>query len=152
MSLTKVTSEQVKYVIIKSGFTSRLVHRFGFVKCDIVDNKLKPFCDKHVCGECFEVRRQNDEDLDPLFIYDKLLGSGIYASPLLDFEKYESDIFKMIQFAGDGIIVFENDKKEDFVQKTHSLEYYTCFSIFGTNFYFDNNEPFAIEYVINAES
>lgn len=182
-NLTKMSlNEAASFIIINSGYTSRLINRFKMVHYKVVDNKLvedpeEPSKQKESLESCSDDpfyslfkkthEEQSDKEEDesepnkpePLFIYDTIGANGLYISPEADLTFHGQYILALVKLISndpncDGVVVCETNEenKADYLDYFKNLDYCQWYSVTDTEVYFNNGRVFAVQYNIDSES
>ena len=179
--ITKLSQDKFKYIVVKTGYTARLVRTCGFVHYKKVDDdayiettKLPKKCpgkyhNLYGCDRC-NANNCNCLSTDVFFIYDNIRGDGLYAPKGFNINKHISTIKMLIDACREEINVGEDDDEDDskeqmtgfvvfskpdnrsYVQMLIDYEYCRIFGCVTCECMMVNNKPFALIYDVDSES
>ena len=114
----KKTSQNKKYVIISTGYTSRLVDKFG-VKVNLIEKGKGKNSDVHMIANPQEEKYVFEK---LVFIYDKLWGKGLYSAAPLEETVELLALLKSAKIDLRGTVVFRVDDVSEGDYLVHVLK------------------------------
>ena len=115
-----------KYVVIRTGYTARLINKFR-----VQEKLLKKGKGKNNDIYIISDPKKKEKLFGKIvFIYDKLWGKGVYSAGLLQETSELLDILKRQNLDRDGIVVFrvsDLEEGDDLVYKLKDMDYNRMF-------------------------
>ncbi len=126
LASTQKLPKKGEYVVIRTGYTSRLIRKFQAQERLVKKGKGKNN-DLYVISDA-EKHTKLFKKL--VFIYDKLWGKGVYSAVDLEETELLIDLLQKLKLSLDGTVVFRVDdlnEGDDLVYKLKELEYCRMF-------------------------